>query len=71
MRATRQYISDLRSQASDYKAEVFNLCNVVDPQKFQARVADPTAQGPPASTFRTLGWARTCLIKIAYLNDIA
>jgi len=35
------------------------------PQKFQARVADPMAQGAPASTFRTPGWARTCLIKIA------
>jgi len=33
------------------------------PQKFQARVADPTADGAPASTFRTPGWARTCLIK--------
>jgi len=41
------------------------------PQKFQARMADPTAQGAPASTFRTSGWARTCLIKIAYPNDIA
>ena len=41
------------------------------PQKFQARMADPTAQGAPASTFRTPGWARTCLIKIAYPNDIA
>ena len=41
------------------------------PQKFQARVADPTAQGTPASTFRTTGWARTCLIRIAYLNGIA
>ena len=34
-------------------------------QKFQAWVADPMAQGAPASTFRTPGWARTCLIKIA------
>jgi len=40
------------------------------PQKFQARVADPTAQGALASTFRTPGWARTCLIKIAYPNDL-
>jgi len=34
------------------------------PQKLQAPVADPTAQGAPASTFCTPGWARTCLIKI-------
>jgi len=34
------------------------------PQKFQARVADPTAQGALSSTFRTPGWARTCLIKM-------
>jgi len=33
-------------------------------QKFQARVADPTVQGALASTFRTPGWARTCLIKM-------
>ena len=39
------------------------------PPKFQARVTDPTAQGAPASTFRTPGWARTCLIKTAYPND--
>jgi len=47
-------------------SEVFNLCHAVDPTEFQARVADPTAQGGLASTFRTPGWARTCLIKIAY-----
>ena len=41
------------------------------PQKFQARMADPIAQGTLASTFRTPGWARTCLIKIAYPNDVA
>ena len=29
------------------------------PQKFQARVAGPTAQRAPASAFRTPGWART------------
>ena len=40
------------------------------PQRFQARVPDPTAQAAPASTFRTPGWARTCLIKIAYPNDM-
>jgi len=40
------------------------------PQKFLARVADPTAQGALASTFRTPGWARTCLTKIAYPNDL-
>jgi len=40
------------------------------PQKFQAWVADPTAQGALALTFRTPGWARTCLIKIAYPNDL-
>jgi len=39
------------------------------PQKFQARVADPTAQGALASIFRTPGWARRCL-KIAYPNDV-
>jgi len=27
------------------KSVVFNLCHAVDPQKFQARVVDPTAQG--------------------------
>jgi len=41
------------------------------PQKFQARMADPMAQGALASTFCTRGWARTCLIKIAYPDDIA
>ena len=40
------------------------------PQKFQARVADPAAQGAPASTFRNPGWARTCLIKTTYPNDL-
>jgi len=39
-------------------------------QKFQARVAEPAAQGAPAATFRTPGWAGTCLIKIAYPNDL-
>jgi len=40
------------------------------PQKFQARVADPTAQGALASAFPNPGWARTCLIKMAYQNDL-
>jgi len=44
-----------------FTAEVFTtFVTLWTPQKFQARVADPTAQSTPASTLRTPGWARTC-----------
>ena len=55
------------TNAFGYYVEVSTFVTLWTPQKFQARVADPKAQAAPVSTFRTPGWARTCLIKIAYI----
>jgi len=60
-------------QHSNYwsdSAEVFNLCHAVDPTEIPSSGGGPKAQGALASTFRTPGWARTCLTKIAYPTDL-